>query len=135
MGEKMGGCKMLEGILSVLKFIFMGLSDEKTSQNMMKFLILSAKASVVVASCYIFTSSYFKYEKANIDSFNKQILIATQQVKDLEKELSGLNNEIGVLKSEMLETRDEQNKIRTTILEHEKRLTRVEVIQNKLRSR
>lgn len=135
MGEKWRNVEMVDSIMSVLKFIFMGLSDEKTAPSVMKIIQLFAKLSVVISCCYIFTSFFFQYEKANIDTFNSQLKIATEEVKGLEKELSSFNNEQGILKSEQIEIKNEQNKLRTSMLEHEKRLTRLEVIQNKLRSR
>ena len=87
---------------------------------------------------YIFSPIYKDLEQQKhesdkyiIDTFNSQLKNTTATIMKFDATLVNVNNNLSNLKTQIEDTRTEQKNIRESIKEHERRLTRIEIMLGK----
>ena len=121
-------------IAETAREVISGFSNEKAAP----WIMISIFGVICVALAYIFSPIYKDLEQQKhesdkyiIDTFNSQLKNTTATIMKFDATLVNVNNNLSNLKTQIEDTRTEQKNIRESIKEHERRLTRIEIMLGK----
>lgn len=125
-----------EDIAAATKEFVAGMGNEKTAPGIRSVIYFIGSVILIIGVVY-FTVPYFIQSNKNdaegnkyvIDSFNNQLKMTTDTVRQFDNSIATVNSNLGIIKSQLDETKSEQNNIKHTLNDHEKRISKLEVLE------
>lgn len=125
-----------EDIAAATKEIVSGIGNDKSGPRLVNIIYFIGIIIFVIGVCYVVLPYYTEKNKEDternkyaIDTFNKELKETTDTIIKFDNSIANVNSSLSIQKSQIDETKSEQNEIKHTLSEHEKRITKLEVLE------
>ena len=125
-----------EDIAAVTKELVAGMGNEKTAPGILKVSYFVGTVILIIAALYILVPYFIQKSKNNsegdryaIDTFINQLKATTDTVRQFDNSIANVNSKLSIMDSKIDETKSEQNNLKHTLSEQEKRITKLEVLE------